>query len=246
MPNGVAVKQIRRQRSLAELATKEIRTAIINGDLGLGEPISEGALAMALGISKTPVREALAQLRVEGLVTIVPQKGAFVFTLSAKEVIQICELRYTLESAALRFSYERNYASYCEALQDVVRKMTQVGCEDNVREYLRLDTVFHEQFFKYCDNACLADAYNLIVGKVAALRTHLAARPEHTSKSYKEHMEIANALQTRDPDGAIAILEVHIARTKESYSQNIEDIAAADRASRSRKEPSLALKSIRR
>jgi DNA-binding GntR family transcriptional regulator len=61
-----------------------------------------------LGISKTPVREALAQLRVDGLVTSAPQAGTFVFTLSALEVVEICELRQTLEAAALRLAMERN------------------------------------------------------------------------------------------------------------------------------------------
>ena len=76
-------------------------------------------LAENFGVSKTPVREALAQLRLEGLVRIVPQRGAFVFTLSAREVMNMCELRLTLEAAALRLAFERDqaYVGKGEALE---------------------------------------------------------------------------------------------------------------------------------
>lgn len=97
-----ALKQIERPKSLSETAAQYIRRAITKGQFGLGQPISESALTASLGISKTPVREALAQLKMEGLVNIFPQKGTFVFTLSEKEVMDICELRYTLEGTALK------------------------------------------------------------------------------------------------------------------------------------------------
>src|SRR4029078_266097 len=94
------VSLIQRPDSLTEIALQQVRAAIIEGTLPLGSPISEAQLAAALGISKTPVREALAQLRMEGLVTIVPQSGTYVFTLSATEVVEICELRQTLDTRA--------------------------------------------------------------------------------------------------------------------------------------------------
>ena len=75
-----SIKQISRPKSLTEISVEHIREAITKGDLGLGHPVSESALASSLGISKTPVREALAQLKIEGLVKIFPQKGTFVFT----------------------------------------------------------------------------------------------------------------------------------------------------------------------
>ena len=113
------VSLIQRPASLTEIALQQVRTAIIEGTLPLGSAISEGQLAASLGISKTPVREALAQLRMEGLVTIVPQSGTFVFTLSATEVVEICELRQTLEAAALRLALERNRSRLIDGLAEV-------------------------------------------------------------------------------------------------------------------------------
>ena len=102
-----AMEQITRPKSLFEMAAPYIRQAISKGQLKLGQRISENDLASSLGISKTPVREALAKLKMEGLVHVFPQKGTFVFTLTEKEVVDICELRYTLESTALAFAFEK-------------------------------------------------------------------------------------------------------------------------------------------
>src|SRR5690606_32899272 len=97
-----SVQPIERPESLTESVIKRLRAAIVSGDFALGQPLSERQLAELLEVSKTPVREALAQLRLEGLVRIQPQRGALVFTLSQREVVEICELRQALEASALR------------------------------------------------------------------------------------------------------------------------------------------------
>ena len=112
------MKPIERPESLTESVVKRLREAIVSGDFELGQPLSERQLAELLEVSKTPVREALAQLRLEGLVRILPQRGAFVFTLSQQEVVEICELRQALEASALRAAIERNPARFAEALAD--------------------------------------------------------------------------------------------------------------------------------
>lgn len=224
------VSLIKRPASLTEIALQKIRKAIVEGALPLGSAISEGQLAASLGISKTPVREALAQLRVEGLVTIVPQSGTFVFTLSATEVVEICELRQMLEAAALRLALERNRARLIEGLADVCAGMDKVRAAGDERAYLRLDSAFHEQFFANCGNRYFAEAYARIVPKVAALRTHLAIRPDHTRMSHQEHKQILRAIEDKRDKELMSILDKHIERTRSAYTRNIEDIAAADRA----------------
>ena len=225
------VSLIQRPASLTEIALQQIRTAIIDGTLPLGSAISESQLAASLGISKTPVREALAQLRMEGLVRIVPQSGTFVFTLSATEVVEICELRQTLETAALRLALERNRVRLIEGLAEVCASMDKVRAVSDERAYLRLDSAFHEQFFANCGNRYFAEAYARIVPKVAALRTHLATRPDHTRMSYEEHKQILSAIQRKRDKEIMSILDKHIERTRTAYTRNIEDIAAADRTS---------------
>jgi DNA-binding GntR family transcriptional regulator len=227
-PSGV--KQLRRPLSLTAMAADTLRQAIISGDFGIGEQLSEGSLARMLGISKTPVREALQQLRNEGLVRIVPQTGTFVFTMSAHEVSELCELRLTLEQAALRLALRRNRAPFVEALRHVVAEMEQAQEREDMRTYLALDTRYHNEFFSHCENSYIAEAYGRIVGKVAALRTHLAARPTHTAKSMVEHRALVKAIDAGRDTALAGILERHIHRTQRSYARNIDDIATADRA----------------
>ncbi|MGK9170704.1 GntR family transcriptional regulator [Inquilinus limosus] len=224
------MKQLERPQSLTAMAVDSLRRAIISGDLGLGEQLSEGTLSRMLGISKTPVREALQQLRNEGLVRIIPQTGSFVFTMSAHEVHELCELRLTLEEAALHFAIERNRAPFLNALKRIVSDMEDAQERGDIRAYLALDTEYHAQFFDFCGNSYMAEAYSRIVGKVAALRTHLAARPSHTKKSMVEHRAIVKAIDDGEDEMLRDILHRHIGRTKKSYAENIDDIAQADRA----------------
>ena len=223
------VRQIQRPDSLGKMATDRLRQAIMSGDFDLGEPISETGLAAVLGISKTPVREALSVLKIEGLVTAIPQKGTFVFTLSSKDVADICELRYALESTALRLAFERNRQAIIESLHKVFERMVRARERGDTREYLALDTEYHVQILDHCGNQYLADAYDLILGKVAALRTHLAQHPDHTEKSFAEHKTIADAIDEGNLSDALRIMEKHITRARRSYADTIEDIAATDR-----------------
>lgn len=211
-----AVKQITRPKSLFEMAAQYIRRAITKGHLKLGQPISEGALASSLGISKTPVREALAKLKMEGLVHVFPQRGTFVFTLTEKEVIDICEHRYTLESTALTFAFDRNREPFIAAEKETVDGMRSARIVNDEDRYLELDSGFHILFFKYCGNQYLDDAYQLIAARVAAMRTHLSLVPDHTSKSFKEHIDMLQCISDNDVAKALKILNEHITRTKNS------------------------------
>ena len=215
------IKQIARPKSLTETAVEYLRTAITKGHLGLGQPISESTLATSLGISKTPVREALAQLKIEGLVKIFPQKGTFVFTMSEQEVIEICEFRYLLESAALRLAITRNKQAFTKKLKEVVNLMAQARKDKNEDQYLDLDSDFHAIFFKHCGNQFLDDAYRLIAARVTAVRTHLSAVPHHTNKSYDEHIRMSQSIEKDQMDATLKILDEHIKRTKESAAFHI-------------------------
>jgi DNA-binding GntR family transcriptional regulator len=229
MQKNVRVRQIERPASLAKMASDQLRQAIMSGDFNLGEPLTEIGLAAALGISKTPIREALSVLKTEGLVTVIPQKGTFVFTLSSKDVADICELRYALESTALRLAFERDREAFVESLHKVCERMVRARKNGDQREYLKLDMDYHVQILEHCGNQYLADTYDFIHGKVAALRTHLARHPAHTEKSFAEHKSIADAISEGNLAKALKILEKHVTRAIRTYAETIVDIAAADR-----------------
>lgn len=224
------MQPINRPQSLTESVLERLREAIVSGEFALGSLLSERALALQLGVSKTPVREALAQLRQEGLVRIYPQRGAFVFSLSAGEVVEMCEFRQTLEAAALRLAMERHPDALVSDLDEVVRRMETARTRGINRDYLNADTAFHQVFFAHCGNGFLAETYALHVGKIAALRTHLSVKPLHMDKSFAEHRDIVERLKRGKVKEALGVLDVHIDRTKTTYSAEIQDIAEADRA----------------
>ena len=211
--------KIERPKSLTEIAADRLRDDIVSGRIAMGSALSEGALADSLGISRTPIREALMRLQTEGLVKVMPQKGTFVFTVDAKELKDICDLRTALETMALRFAIKRHADAFAEALDTVVSRMTRARRAGDTAEYLRQDSAYHATIFDYCDNAYLADAYQTIAAKMAALRTQLGGDPEHMRKSYEEHKAIAKAVRGRDVDEALSILEGHIGRKEGSYWQ---------------------------
>lgn len=226
------VKEIERPLSLSELATVQLREAIVNGDLKLGEALSEATLATRLKISKTPVRHALAQMRVEGLVEVYPQSGTFVFTVSAGDLMQLCEHRLVLERAALRLAFERNYDRLCRRMRAITTSMDRARIRADVRRYLTLDTEFHRVILKFADNQYLLESYNLIEAKTAAIRTHLADRPLQSEQSLAEHEKIVAFLESGDLDAAISVLEYHIERYSRCYDPDTDDIAARERGER--------------
>jgi DNA-binding GntR family transcriptional regulator len=225
------MRPIKRPKSLTATVLDRLRQSIVEGDLALGQSLSERQLAENFRVSKTPVREALAQLRLEGLVRILPQRGAFVFTLSAREIKDLCELRLTLEAAALRLAFERDRSGLLGGLEGTVAEMQRARTAQNLRAYLNADTAFHEVFFEACGNPLLADTYSMYVGKIAALRTHLAVKPLHTERSFEEHRDILASIVASDFPKCLKILDQHIERTKTTYAETVEDIAAADKSS---------------
>ncbi len=216
-----------RPPSLSSVVTDHIRSMIIRGDVPLGAAISERSISADLKVSKTPVREALAQLKNEGLVTIVPQSGVRVFTLSARNVREICAFRKVLETAALEISMAGNPTGLLQDLEAIEARMQVSLSAGDVRAYLGLDTDFHLAFFANCGNSYLQNAYALYAGKIAALRTHLADKPLHTQLSLAEHGAIVAAVRAQDVTTLVKILGDHIGRTQETYEIGIEDISVA-------------------
>lgn len=219
------MQPITRPSSLKQSVIDSIKASIITGELELGQQLSERALADKLNVSKTPVREALAHLRLEGLVEVYPQRGAYVFTPNSTEVIEMCELRQTLEASALRMAIERNPAETERDLEIVVRRMELARSKDDRRAYLAEDSLFHLALFSHCGNNLMLQNYQMLVGKIGALRTHLAQRPGHTDLSFAEHKSILAAVKQRDPKTALSTLDTHIDRTRLSYTSEVARIS---------------------
>jgi len=215
---------LKRPRSLRELALEHLRENIVNGTLKMGQVLSERTVSEELGVSKSPVREALAQLRDEGLVVIEPQKGARVFSLSDEEVTQICDFRQAIETSAFEFALSRRPVELAKDMEDIVQKMKTAKKNGRIASYLSLDTAFHELIFIHCENDYLAASYARYAGKIAALRTHLSNLPNHTDLSFKEHQQIAGAVRKGDRKKIRRLLSEHIDRTRQVYANAVSGL----------------------
>ncbi len=159
--------------------------------------------------------------------TIEPQKGAKVFSLSNDEVAQICDFRQAIETAAFELALARNPQALAEDMAEVVAKMKQAQKKGHMATYLSLDTTFHELIFKHCENDYLAASYSRYVGKIAALRTHLSVLPMHTKLSFSEHELLAEAVANGNKKEIRRLLSEHIDRTRQVYTKSKKTADAA-------------------
>ena len=193
----------------------DLRRAIAEGDLGLGEKIGEELLAERYGVSRTPVRDALIQLQVEGLVRVEPKRGSFVFEADQLDVDELVGYRKALEHTALRLGIENNRHELLRRLREASRAMAEALANQNAKEYLRADNQFHEAFFAATSNRYLIASYALISGKVSALRANLSMPdPEERQRSFLEHQHMLKLIEAGDSDSVCELLETHIERTK--------------------------------
>lgn len=210
---------LERPKSLRELALEYLRDRIVDGTFQMGQVLSERKISEELGVSKSPVREALAQLRDEGLVHIEPQKGARVFTLSEDEVIQICDFRQAIESASFELALQRDPTCLAKDMDKVVQRMAAKKAADDEDAYIALDNEFHQLIFEHAGNDYLTASYTRYVGKIAALRKLLSQLPRHTDLSFDEHRAIAEAVRKGDLMEIKALLAEHIDRTRKAYNK---------------------------
>ncbi len=217
---GVLVRE--RPPPLAALAEARIREAIVYGELGLGEPISEDRIATLLGTSRTPVREALAALQLQGLVVIRPQRGSFVFAPTERDVTELCEFRAMLESEALRLSHDRARAATLERMRAAEAEMEAAEAAGDLLTAAKADAAFHDAFFDMSGNRFLVQAHALIAGRVGALR-YFARRGSVASKreTAPEHRALIAAFADPDPAAAEVILRAHIGAVDERHREAV-------------------------
>lgn len=215
-------RQLRRPKSLTEQAADEIRQRIVLGDIALGASLSENTLAAELGVSKTPIREALLQLKNEGLVSIQPQRGSFVFDLSASEIAQLGELRETLELAALRLAAKYDQSGLVTDLAAILERMKKALDRNDAATYRRLDADFHRALFERSANKYLLAAYLGIAFRIQALRTRLSANPVLNRSSFRDHEKLHSLVDAARIDEAEALLSAHVRGTTENYAASID------------------------
>ena len=215
------IKKIKRPISMAEAAMRGIRSSIIKGELGLGQQLTESYLAELFGFSKTPIREALALLKSEGLVVSEVHKGFRVFKMDEKELSEFCELRFALESQALSSSFTKNRLKLIRKLKKLIKEMEDCtknktyslhknSINDDIKNYNILDTKFHKLFFVLSSNRYLLKHYESIIGIIETIRTHTHNHTYNIMSSLNDHKKIFYHIEEKSISKAKNALDNHI------------------------------------
>ncbi|HWL57764.1 MAG TPA: GntR family transcriptional regulator [Paracoccus sp. (in: a-proteobacteria)] len=205
---------------LTERIIERLRSAIMEGELQLGELLSEDKLALSLGVSRSPVRKAFAALEQQGLIVVRPQRGSFVFWPTARDIDDLAQFRRLIEVEMLRLAFRDKRGVTLAAMKHAAQTMHHALGTGDTLGAARADMAYHDAMLENCDNSYLLDAYRMVAGKVAALRSHRAVSPTQLRAS-AEHFLIIEMLERGDLSGASDLLGEHILKMADRFKEEL-------------------------
>jgi DNA-binding GntR family transcriptional regulator len=201
----------------AERTLAALRALILDGDLRPGTRLGEVELADRLGVSRTPVREALTRLAAEGLVEIAPNRGARVATWTVAELEGVFDLRASLEPQLTGFAVERASSEDVEALDEIAQRMLAVGSpgpEQDLDALVPLNRAFHDRLIALADHPALATALAAAIHPPIVLRNFHTYDEASLRRSLAHHGEIVAAVRAGDAAWARAVMTAHISNAR--------------------------------
>ncbi|MCB2295754.1 GntR family transcriptional regulator [Clostridium algoriphilum] len=208
-------------RPIRDIVFEKLRMAIIGGDLEQGERLVETSLAENMGVSRTPVREALRKLEVEGLAENIPRKGTIVKGISKKDIIEIYEMREVLEGLEFRLACLKLSTLQITVLKEVISKMEKCIINDDMSGYWGLHKEFHETILFSCGNSRLINQMKQIYEYLIRLRNFTLVMNKRVKEALVEHKEIVEAFEKKDEVFAEKIGRKHTVHAKEFLANKI-------------------------
>lgn len=198
------------RRTLHEEVLERLRDMIIEGRLAPGQRINEGQVGAQLGVSRTPLREAIKTLASEGLVEIQPAKGAVVRKLTAKDLYQVLQVLKTLEQLGGRMTCEQASDEAVAAINAVHQEMMEHYRAGNRLDYFKLNQAIHTAFVASSGNDVLVEMHTTLQSRIKRLRFVGHEGPVKWAGAVAEHEEMIQALLKRDADGLAAAIGKHM------------------------------------
>lgn len=206
-----------RINSLADQVLERIRGLIINGQMRLGQRVSEVELAVQLGVSRTPVREALKRLGTEGLILVQPQRGSFVFEPELREIEEIVQLRGLLEGGAMRLLSSAQIRQLAIEWTEITARANDMLAARHVDRFPALDHEFHVAIFECLGNRQLLEYYRIATGRVQALRVRHICTLDRATRSQDAHLAMFEILRIGGARACVKALEAHVAQSLASF-----------------------------
>ncbi len=202
--------KISKKSSLSEYVFDTIREAILNGKYKENDLLKENALATELGVSRTPVREALKQLELEGLVLLIPNKGASVIGFSKKDVKDIYEMRALLEGLCVKKAIENINDDIINELFEILDLNSYYLSKGKMDAILELDNKYHQVIYKAANSRMISQTLSDFHHYLERMRKTTLNDIERAQKSHIEHQKIANAIKERNVEEAQRLAIEHI------------------------------------
>jgi len=207
-----------------------LRDQILRGDITAGSWLREGTVAANLGVSRTPVREALQRLHADGLVDLIPRRGAQVIQLSGADIEASYDVRILLEGEAARRAAEFAVADLA-LLRSICTSMERELMRDDSKsfdEITRLNMEFHQHIHQSSCNKILPSLLSGIVQVSVVLHTFRHYTQAELRRSFTQHREIVDAIEAGDPSWAQAAMRSHLLGARASLTRRLEQINRSD------------------
>ena len=195
---------------LRDVVFNTLRQAILRGELKPGERLMEIQLANKLGVSRTPIREAIRKLELEGLVLMIPRKGAEVADISEKSLRDVLEVRKALEELAVQLACDKITKEEIEDLKKAAEDFKKILKSRDITEIAEADVRFHDIIFMATDNQKLVQLLNNLREQMYRFRVEYLKNEEVHPQLIAEHEKIIEHIMERDKAKASAIVSEHI------------------------------------
>lgn len=222
-------KEVSDKYSLRGRVFHRLREEILSGKYNKDEELRENTIALELGVSRTPVREALRQLELEGLVNIIPNKGAVVTGLSVKDMKDIYIIRSYLEGLCVKWACENITDAQLEELDEIQYLFEFHAKKKHYDQLVELDNRFHDTIYEACNSRMLNHVLVDFHHYVQRLRKKTLSNGDRALSCCTEHSAIVEALKMRDGNRAEELAHQHILSTIENIStKGFEAFIASD------------------
>lgn len=210
-------------KTRADFVYQILKDKIISGQIRPGTRIDQGSLSKEMGLSETPIREALRQLTSEGFIIYLPHIGAVVKKFTKREMEEFLEVRSILEIAATDKSIPLLTPEDLEGLRSLFAGMTKAANEGDYHQYISLNKKFHLLLVSRCRNSFLVDMVSNLWDRSEITQHVFENEPEMMLESNRYHSEILDAISSSKFSKARELVKQHKAKTYESYLLALED-----------------------
>ena len=195
---------------LRDVVFHTLRQAILRGELKPGERLMEIQLANKLGVSRTPIREAIRKLELEGLVLMIPRKGAEVAEITEKNLRDVLEVRSALEALAVQLACDKITEEQIGELKKAAGVFKEVLGSGDITQIAEADVDFHDVIYMATDNSRLIQLLNNLREQMYRYRIEYLKKPEFHAQLLDEHQQLIDMIEERNKEKAIEITCCHI------------------------------------